>query len=149
LPFDFQETVSGKMDYEISHEGIVQYTGKDSVMVLLSPGVSCSGCQAEKSCNISGNDRKLIKVDGAFNLSSGEKVLVSMKKSQGYSAILLGYLIPLIVVIITLTAMISLSVNELFSGLISLGLLIPYYFLLFVLRKSISNRFTFTINRII
>jgi len=136
------------MDSEISHEGIVKTADKDSVMVLLSPGVSCCGCQAEKSCNISGTDRKLIKVEGAFNFSSGEKVIVSMKRSQGYSALFLGYILPLIVVTVTLTVMITLSVNELFSGLISLGLLIPYYLLLFILRKSINNRFTFTLNRI-
>lgn len=135
------------MDSDISHEGIVQTAGKDSVIVLLSPGVSCSGCQAEKSCNISGTDRKLIKVDGTFNLSAGEKVKVSMKRSQGYSAIFLGYILPLIVVIVALAAMTSFSVNELYSGLVSLGLLITYYLMLFVLRKSINNRFTFTLNR--
>ena len=136
------------MNSEISHEGIVESAEKNSVMVLLSPGVSCSGCQASGSCNISGDDRKIIKVDGSYDFSQGEKVLVSMKRSQGYSALVLGYLIPLVLVVVSLIVLLLLSLNELYAGLISICLLIPYYLTLLLLRKSISRRFTFSLTAV-
>lgn len=136
------------MSREILHEGVVQTAGLNSVTVLLSPGVSCVGCHAEKSCNISGNDRKTVVINGSYQLSPGEKVTVSMKASQGFSALILGYIIPFLLVFISLVVLLSLSLNELLSGLVSLGLLLPYYGILFILRKGIDRRFTFTLNRL-
>jgi sigma-E factor negative regulatory protein RseC len=131
---------------EITHEGIVQETDGNSVTVLLSPLTACKGCYAEKSCNIAGNDFKLINVHGAYNVKTGEKVIVSMKRSMGYSALFLGYLSPLLLVVMVLIVLISFSVNELISGLLSIAILIPYYIILFVFRKLINKKFSFTIN---
>jgi sigma-E factor negative regulatory protein RseC len=136
------------MENEISHEGVVQSATAGSVTVLLSPGISCSGCQAEKSCGIAGSEHKMINIDGSFSIVPGEKVLVSMQKSQGFSALFLGYILPLMVVVISLVTLISLKINELSSGLISVGLLIPYYGLLFIFRRSINRKFRFTLKRI-
>jgi sigma-E factor negative regulatory protein RseC len=132
-------------DFEIAHEGIVQETDENSVIVLLSPVTACSGCHAEKSCNLAGYEQKLVKVHGTYNVKTGERVLVSMKQSMGYSALFLGYLLPLFLVVILLIILISFSVNELISGLLSLAILIPYYITLFVFRKLISKKFSFTI----
>lgn len=137
------------MDSEISHEGIVESADTDGVMVLLSPGISCSGCQAEKSCMISGSDKKLVKVQGVFNILPGTRVNVSMKRAQGYSALFLGYLLPLIIIVTTLVITVSVSSNELLAGVASIGILLPYYGLMYIFRKSIGKKFTFTLNRII
>lgn len=133
---------------EITHEGIVQSTDSKSVTVELVPNISCTGCAAARSCNPSGNDKKIVKVDGYYNVSRGENVVVAMKQSLGFSALFLGYLLPLICVVVTLIILVSLSFSELFSGLLSIAVLIPYYILLFVFRKVIGKKFSFTLKTI-
>lgn len=135
-------------DSEITHDGIVQSTDSKSVTVMLSPNVSCAGCSASRSCNPSGSDNKLVRVEGSFNVIPGEKVIVAMKQSLGYSALFLGYILPLISVVLTLIILLSLSFSELISGLVSIAVLIPYYIFLFAFRKLIGRKFSFTLKTI-
>jgi len=131
--------------YSINHEGTVLKIGKYSVFVCITSVSACSGCQAEGSCSISGQEEKIIEVPGSFNLKPGDKVTVLMKQSMGYAALLLGYLLPLIFIIAVLVIAESLKVQELFAGLISISILIPYYLLLFIFRKRINKKFTFSL----
>jgi sigma-E factor negative regulatory protein RseC len=64
---------------------------------------------------------------------------------MGYAALVLGYLLPLVSVVITLIVLISLKFPELFAGLISLAILIPYYTVLYFFRNRINKKFTFTL----
>jgi positive regulator of sigma E activity len=129
----------------INHEGTVLKIGKYSVFVCITSVSACSGCQAEGSCSISGQEEKIIEVPGSFNLKPGDKVTVLMKRSMGYAALLLGYLLPLIFIIAVLVIAESFKVQELFAGLISISILIPYYLLLFIFRKRINKKFTFSL----
>lgn len=129
----------------IEHEGIVQKSDSGSVVVRISSASACSGCHAEKSCNISGDKEKLIEVQGSYDLSPGDNVTVLMKKSMGYAAVLLGYVFPLILVVIMLIILFELQVPEIVAGLGSLAVLIPYYLILYLSRNRLSNKFTFTI----
>jgi positive regulator of sigma E activity len=133
---------------EITHEGVVQVCDSDSVTILLSSSVSCEGCSAEKSCSHFGDARKSVRVPGHYKISSGEKVMVVLKESLGYTALLLGYLFPLFLVILSLVILVSFSVDELVSGVISLAILGTYYFILFLLRKNINRKFSFTLKPI-
>jgi positive regulator of sigma E activity len=129
----------------ISHEATVHSVDNGFVTVSLLPGVSCSGCLAERSCGISGNSERIIKVNGSFDLQPGMKVEVSIKESQGYLALTIGYLVPLILVITTLVILSSIPIGELFSGLVSFGILIPYYIMLWFFRRTVGRKFSFTI----
>lgn len=129
----------------ISHDGIVQKTDSNSVIVRILSSPACSGCHAEGFCSLSGKEEKTIQVAGRYNVEIGATVTVLMKRSMGYSALLLGYVLPLFVLVIMLVILISLSVSELTAGLLSLLALIPYYLTLYFFRKRINNKFTFTI----
>jgi len=128
---------------EISHEGIVESVKDGTIEIAIAPTVSCAGCQAAKSCNITGSERKIISISGDYNVTPGERVMVSMKTSQGISALALGYLIPLMIVIVTLAILSALSVNELTSGVVSVGILLPYYLILYLSRRIIGKRYSF------
>ena len=130
---------------DILHEGIVTRADGNSVSVLLSPEVACQGCKAGGSCSMAGERTKILVVTGVSGFNAGEKVTVSMKESQGYSALLLGYVYPLVILLATLFLCISLSVSELISGLISIAILGLYYLLLFALRTFLSKKFSFKI----
>jgi positive regulator of sigma E activity len=132
-------------DGTINHEGIVQKVGDKVTIVSISAGSACSGCHAEGSCSLSGKEEKIIEVPGKYNIKQGDKVIIEMKQSMGYTALLYGYLFPLISVVIILIILISNNVPELSSGLISLAALIPYYIILFLFRKRINEKFKFTL----
>jgi sigma-E factor negative regulatory protein RseC len=129
----------------IEHEGLVKDADEKSVTIILSPLTTCSGCYSEKSCGMAGSQEKVVKVDGSFDVKPGDKVVVIMKQSLGYAALFLGYVLPLIIVLLFLIFLLALSLDELYSGMISLGILIPYYSGLFVYRKYIDKKFSFTL----
>jgi positive regulator of sigma E activity len=133
------------IDKVIEHEGIVRVSDEKSVTVLLSPLIACKGCHSENSCGMAGSTEKIVMIPGKFNVRPGEQVVVTMKQSLGYNALTIGYLLPLLIVLTSLVILLSIPVGELISGLISLGLLVPYYAGLFVYRKYIDKKFSFNL----
>ncbi len=128
-----------------NHDGIVQKSDDNSVTVSICASSACIGCLAEGSCSMSDKEEKLIEVTGKYNVKPGDKVTVLMKQSMGYAALFLGYIIPLITVVTILIVLVSLKMAELPAGLISVGILIPYYLILYLFRKRINEKFTFTL----
>jgi sigma-E factor negative regulatory protein RseC len=138
--------MSGSDNFEsIEHDGIVQRSDNNSVTIKILSVSACAGCHAEGSCSLSGMEEKNVEIPGIFNLSPGDHVTVVMKKSAGYAAVMLGYVFPLILLILVLIILASSGVSELEAGLGAISVLIPYYFILWVFRKRISKKFTFTI----
>lgn len=129
----------------IKHDGVVQETGDKSVFVKITSVHACSGCHAEGSCSMTGKEEKLVEVTGKYDLNTGDAVTVLMQRSMGYSAVFLGYVLPLIFVIIALVILVSFSVPELTAGLLSFSVLAIYYLLMYVFRSRIDKKFMFTI----
>jgi len=135
----------GNTHETIQHDGIVQKVGNDSVVVAISASSACAGCHAEGLCNMTGKEEKIIDVQGKYNVVPGDTVTVLMQQSMGYKAIALSYLIPVLVVIVSLVVLVSLDIPELTAGLMSIGVLLPYFLVLFLLRRRINRIFTFTL----
>ena len=134
-------------DY-IQHQGIVDSIEKHKVFVRIAQKTACSDCHAKSACLSSDRKEKIIEVDddsGQFTLN--EEVVVSVQSSMGLLAVALSFVIPLILVVLTLYTCIQISGNEAFSGLIGLIILVPYYFILYVLRNKIKKRFVFSISK--
>jgi positive regulator of sigma E activity len=129
----------------LEHDGIVQRSDQNSVTVKFSSASACSGCHADKTCNFMHNEEKTVEVKGFYDVKPGDKVMIRMKKSMGFSAIFLGYLIPLILVITMLAILSVLKVSEGLTGIGSIGILLPYYMVLYLARKNVSNKFSFTL----
>ncbi|HAM09029.1 MAG TPA: Fis family transcriptional regulator [Bacteroidales bacterium] len=129
----------------INHTGIVQKSDNESVTVIISSESACAGCHAKGICSLSGKEEKLVVVKGNYNVCEGETVTVVMKQSTGFTALFLGYLLPLILVVTSLGIMVTLRYPELLSGVLSIASLIPYYLILFFFRKKINDKFVFSI----
>lgn len=129
----------------IHHEGIVQKVDDKSVIVSIISTSACAGCHSESSCTLSGQKEKIIEVTGNYNVRPGDNVTVLMKQSMGHAAVLLGYFLPFVAVVTTLTILVSFDVSEFAAGLISLSILIPYYSIMYFFRRGINKKFTFTI----
>lgn len=129
----------------IEHPGIVRDTDDRSVIVTITSQTACSGCHAEGSCGISGKEEKIIEVSGHYNVSPGDRVVVIMKRTMGYAAIIYGYFIPALLFVAALVTLASFSVGELATGLSALGIMAFYYFALYLFRERLNSKFTFSI----
>ncbi|NLA48992.1 MAG: SoxR reducing system RseC family protein [Bacteroidales bacterium] len=129
----------------IEHEGTVQRSDNNLVIVSISSESACSSCHAKGACSLSGTKTKLVEVPGSYNLMPGDNVTVMMHRSTGFRAVLLGYVLPFILLIPALLILSSSGMSELTAGLGSVAVVSIYYLVLFIFRNRIGNNFTFSI----
>ena len=129
----------------VSHQGIVQKIDNNLVAVQITSESACSACHAKGMCSMSGKKDKTIDIAGNYNLKEGDSVTVLMEKSLGYSAVILGYLIPFIIVIATLVVSIALKFKEPHAGIIALLSVFPYYLFLLAYKNKINKKFVFSL----
>ncbi len=132
----------------IEHPGVIQHINGATARVVFPAQPACSACHAKGVCSIAGMEEKSVDVMHDGNFRTGEKVMVVLKQSLGYKALLLGYLLPFLIVLCSLVLFTSLSDNEALAGLYSLALLIPYYLIISLFRNKIRREFSFTIRKL-
>jgi sigma-E factor negative regulatory protein RseC len=133
----------------IEHRGIVERITAHSVIIKIISESACSACHAKGSCIITDMQDKEIEVqqtDG--NFIPGEQVNLVMSQSQGTEAVIIAYFLPFIVIFSGLILFISLGISELYSGLLALSLLFPYYLAVYLFRQRIRRHFRFYIQKI-
>lgn len=73
----------------------------------------------------------------------GQEVSVILQESMGFKALLYGYLLPFILILVVLISLYAITGNELAAGLSSVAVLIPYYIILYFYRGHLKNIFKF------
>ncbi len=132
----------------IEQKGIIEDITANRIKVKFNPPSVCANCQTKSICNLKGNRSDIIElVDKSGNYSVGDEVNLIIKKSLGYAALFLGYLIPLVIVLLFLVVFLSLGYNEILSGIGSLLILAPYYLILYLARNNIRNRFKINLEK--
>lgn len=132
---------------EITHPGIVEHVTESSVFVKILAMSACASCHAKGMCNLAEMEEKVIEVKRQEGKSyiGGEKVMVTMRQSQGSKAVLLGYVIPFFLMMGMLILTLLLSGDEGLAGLSAILVLIPYYWLLYIYRNKLKRTFSFRI----
>lgn len=137
------------MSEGINHSGIVERIDGHSIFVRIVQQSACSGCHAQSMCTASEKKEKVIEVQdftNSFNVN--EEVLICGRTSLGLQAVLLAFVLPLIVVLVAIIIGTSMHWNETTSGLTGLILLLPYYYILYMLRDKLKKRFIFTLKKL-
>lgn len=131
----------------IEHKGIVKEINNDSIIVKVEPEATCSACRAKTFCGADTNEKivEINKWTGEYNI--GDQVKIIMKQALGYKAVVYGYIAPFFVLFLSIIVLISIGMNEGIAGLISLALLVPYYYTLYFFRDSLKKQFTFSIKK--
>jgi sigma-E factor negative regulatory protein RseC len=133
--------MSGK---EIKHEGIVQEVRDNNVIVSFISQPACSSCSIKNSCSLAEIEVRDLEVPSSGKLyQAGEKVFVVLQQSHGFRAVFLGYILPFLIVLISLVFLLKLTNNEALAGLISISSLVPYYLILWFLKGRINESFKF------
>lgn len=129
----------------IKHEGLVSKISKNSITISLAGNVNCEGCKAQSACGVSDSNDKEIEIEyptQSFQLN--EAVDVVLKRELGLKAVFWAYVFPFILMMVVLVAA-SFFTEEWIAGLLSLLILLPYYFTLFVLKDTFKKAFQVSI----
>jgi positive regulator of sigma E activity len=137
------------MSNKIKHAGVVDGVEGECVRVRILQSSACSACKVAAHCNASKTKEKIIDVmdADASHYQKGDQVMVVADTAVGFRASLYGYLLPLILMVVTLVGVLAAIHSEGLAAVSALGILIPYYVLLFLMRNKLRNRLSFTLER--
>ncbi len=138
-----------KKGQQIEHSGIVKDIRGHNLQVSIINKSSCASCNLKGSCSVSDIQEKIIDVfvNKPQEYKVGDGVDVYYKQSLGFRALFLGYLLPFIVLLVTMIIMLEVTNRELLSGLVALGALFPYYFAVYLTRDRIKKTFSFSVKK--
>ncbi|MEE4178325.1 MAG: SoxR reducing system RseC family protein [Bacteroides sp.] len=132
---------------EIEHPGIVDHLDGGQAYVRIQAQAACGSCHAKSYCGMAEVTDKVVEVclEPDERVEAGQQVTVTLKRSLGFRALFLGYLLPFLILLASLFILMALTGNEGFSALVSLALMVPYYGILYFNREKIRSIFTFRI----
>ena len=129
----------------VKHVGVVSKITNDVVTIALKGNINCEGCKAKAACGVSESNDKEIEVPiSNQRLNLNENVEVRLNKNLGLKAVFWAYVFPFIIM---LTVLLSASTlfKEWIAGLLSIAVLVPYYFTLYLLKNSFKKSFKLSI----
>ena len=135
------------MSQKISHSGVIESVLDDCVKVRIVQASACAACKVAGHCNASESKVKIVDVvcgDGS-RYSVGQEVTVCASRDVANRALLLGFGIPFLLLIIVLFVALKITSDEGVAALTALGSLIPYYFILWLFRTKIQRHISFYI----
>lgn len=132
----------------INHIGQITAIHQNSIDVLINSESACASCHANGACSSADSSEKMVTVKNSpqyQNLKEGDIVTLNGNFTSGLKAVSYAYVLPFILVILTLVVASEISQNNLLSGLLALGILVPYYGILYALRSKFEKEFSFSI----
>lgn len=134
---------------QIEHEGFVTEIKSNKMKISILSQSSCASCKVKGACVVSDTEEKIIDVfiDNSNLYKIGEKVQVYYKQSLGFRALFLAYVLPFLILLFTLIITLSVSENEVISGLLAFAVLVPYYLILYFNKNKLKNTFSFSVKK--
>ncbi|MDZ7741816.1 MAG: SoxR reducing system RseC family protein [Bacteroidota bacterium] len=134
-------------DDVITHPGQIIRVKENKVEVRILSQSACASCHARGHCTVSDVEEKIVEVspEAGRDFKEGETVDLIMKRGLAPRAVFLGYVLPFLVVLVALFVLVYATGKEGLSALISLGLLVPYYVIMYYMRDKLQKTFVFSI----
>lgn len=131
----------------IKHHGIVENINGPHLQVRIVQTSECAACSVKGHCTSAEKKEQLIDVTdmNAASYQVGDAVWLVGKLSMGVLAVLFAFIFPFFVLIISLFIFMAIWNDELGSAFCSLGLLIPYYYILWLNKSRLAKKFSFLI----
>ena len=134
------------MSKTVSHKGVVVAVDGRRLKVQIESVSACAACHAKGMCTLSDKEEKLIDIEmpNGMEKKVGDVVTVVVTQQRGMQAVVLAYILPAIVVILSLVGLLNI-VSEPGAIILSLLSLAVYYILLYLFRNRISSKFVMTL----
>jgi sigma-E factor negative regulatory protein RseC len=128
---------------KVCKEGIVRKVEDSKVWVEIVVSSACGGCVAKNMCNISEKKNELVEAENITGevFSVGETVQIQMQERKAHQAVVLGYLLPFIVLVVGLFGCYAITHIEWLSALVAFGLTAIYYLILKLFDKQLEREF--------
>lgn len=135
------------MSKVVSHKGIVVAADGCKIKVQIESVSACAACHAKGLCTLSDKEEKLIDIESpkAVEKKVGDVVTVVVTQQRGMQAVVLAYILPAVLVILSLVGFLNI-VSELMAIILSLLSLAVYYIILYLFRNRISSKFVMTLS---
>ncbi len=139
------------MNNNIEHRGIIEAIDGIWLKVSIQQMSACASCKVAKHCSASEQKTKHVDVcdaEVASSMQIGDEVKVLASLSTGYQAVWLGFGVPLVLMLVVIFAMANVQPDETIAALAGIGILIPYYIVIYFLRDKLKRKFSFRIEKI-
>lgn len=135
------------MENSIRHEGTVESVDGEHIRVRILQHSACSACKVASHCSASESKEKIVDVFHyrQHHLKVGDAVIVGTSSHSVRKALLLGFGLPLLLLLLVTGVLFAAGVNEGITALAALGALIPYYIGLWIFRQRIADNIAFFI----
>ena len=119
------------------------------VKVRILQTSACAACKVASHCNASDKKEKIVEVfcDDAASYQKGQEVRVTASKQVAANALLLGFGLPFLLLMLILIVTLKLSENEGVAAIAALASLVPYYLVLWLFKDRIRQRLAFALER--
>lgn len=138
------------MNNRILHSGIIDAITEKCVKVRILQTSACAQCKISGHCNSTESKEKIVDVYNVrdkYAFKIGEEVIVCASLKIVSNAMLLGFGLPLALILIVLISVYMSTTNEAYAALCGIGSLLPYYVILYFFRNSIRDRIAFGIEK--
>lgn len=119
------------------------------VRVRILQASACAACKVASKCHTAEAKEKIIDVavDGreAFHWEKGQTVTVCTSDAIAGRALLLGFGLPLLLMLAVLVATLTAGCSEGMAALMMMASLLPYYIGLWLFRNRIARNISFQI----
>lgn len=131
----------------VTHPGIIKNINGETVEVAIIVKSGCASCEIKGACSVSDISEKSVKVrvPEPNQFKPNQNVTIEMQQSLGTWAVLLGYIFPFLVLLVSLIIFLNIGLDQGMAGLLSLFLLIPYYLMLYMFRNYLGSKFSYNI----
>ena len=138
------------MNGNLEHKGIVLSINGERIDVSILSESACATCKVKSACGMSETEEKVVSIftHDAPAYRVGEQVVVSVTRNMGLRAVFLAYVVPFLVLLVSLLVLLEAGLSEAAAGLISLGVLALYYIVLWLMRRRIEREINFNIRKL-
>lgn len=139
-----------KQQSTFEHQGLVKNIDQETIYIDIEVQSACAQCHAKGYCSTFGKQDKVITVplNEHPEIRKGDIVNVIISERRGLQALVLGYLLPVIILLAVLIPTLSITSNEGTSALIALFSVVLYYLTLIPFRKRFKKHFSFRIEKL-
>ncbi len=136
------------MSNKIRHAGIIDSIEETHVRVKIVQASACASCKVASRCNASESKEKIIDVyTDTSGLSVGQSVIVNTSHSTANRAVMIGFVLPLLLLMGVLLTLKATGYREEIAALCAMGILIPYYICIWLLRGRIAKSISFELEK--
>jgi sigma-E factor negative regulatory protein RseC len=136
------------MSQLIEHAGVIHQIDGRHIRVQILQESACSSCHAKGACSAADMKDKFVDIESdGSDYKVGEQVTLYGQSSMGLFAVLLAFVIPFLIILLTLFILKNYIDNEAISGSIALGTLLPYFIILSFFNSRLKSKLKFQIKK--